>query len=116
MKKKIIEVATSLFLDLGFKSVTMDDLAKEMAISKKTIYSFFENKTQLVKCCTEQLSDAIYAEIVEIQQKLLHPIEELYEIRQVVRKHLKMKRARHSINCKSIFQSSTRVNAKVSLK
>ena len=37
MKKKIIEVATSLFLDLGFKSVTMDDLAKEMAISKKTI-------------------------------------------------------------------------------
>ena len=89
MKKKIIEVATSLFLDLGFKSVTMDDLAKEMAISKKTIYSFFENKTQLVKCCTEQLSEVIYTEIADIQQKLLHPIEELFEIRQVVRKHLK---------------------------
>ncbi|MBT8204766.1 MAG: TetR/AcrR family transcriptional regulator, partial [Eudoraea sp.] len=36
MKGQILEKATELFLDLGFKSVTMDDLAHEMAISKKT--------------------------------------------------------------------------------
>jgi hypothetical protein len=46
MKEKIIAKATQLFLKLGFKSVTMDDIANEMCISKKTIYkSFVENCT-----------------------------------------------------------------------
>jgi AcrR family transcriptional regulator len=52
MKEKIIQRATDLFLKLGFKSVTMDDIANEMAISKKTIYTHFKNKTDLVKECT----------------------------------------------------------------
>tara|TARA_R110000796_G_scaffold77232_14_gene172510 strand:- start:1999 stop:2115 length:117 start_codon:yes stop_codon:yes gene_type:complete len=38
MKEKIIFKSTDLFLNLGFKSVTMDDIANEMGISKKTIY------------------------------------------------------------------------------
>ena len=33
-----IEKATEMYLTLGFKSVTMDDIANEMGISKKTIY------------------------------------------------------------------------------
>ena len=41
MKEKIIARATDLFLKLGFKSVTMDDIAGEMCISKKTIYKVF---------------------------------------------------------------------------
>jgi AcrR family transcriptional regulator len=35
MKEKIITKATELFLSIGFKSVTMDDLAQSMGISKK---------------------------------------------------------------------------------
>jgi len=38
MRETILNKATELFLDLGFKSVTMDDIATEMGISKKTIY------------------------------------------------------------------------------
>ncbi|NNK18090.1 MAG: helix-turn-helix transcriptional regulator, partial [Maribacter sp.] len=41
MKEKILHKATELFLNLGFKSVTMDDLAQELGISKKTIYAHF---------------------------------------------------------------------------
>ena len=48
MKDKIISKATELFLKLGFKSVTMDDIATEMCISKKTIYKFFCNKEILI--------------------------------------------------------------------
>jgi AcrR family transcriptional regulator len=44
MKDKIITKATDLFLKLGFKSVTMDDIAAEMGISK-TIYKYFGNKS-----------------------------------------------------------------------
>ena len=49
MKEKIIKKATDMFLKLGFKSVTMDDIACEMCISKKTIYKYFSNKEKLIE-------------------------------------------------------------------
>ncbi|MDX1651025.1 MAG: TetR/AcrR family transcriptional regulator [Brumimicrobium sp.] len=45
---EIIEKAALLFLRNGIKSVTMDDLAKELGVSKKTIYKYFEDKNDLV--------------------------------------------------------------------
>ena len=80
MREKILQRATDLFLTLGFKSVTMDDLASEMGISKKTIYTHFKNKTQLVEDCTLSLFDAISQGIDFICSQGKNPIEELYEI------------------------------------
>lgn len=78
-----------MFLNLGFKSVTMDDLANEMGISKKTIYTHFPNKTSLVKDCTLQLFENICAGIDQICALEKNPIEELYEIKHFVTVHLK---------------------------
>ncbi|MDC6366285.1 MULTISPECIES: TetR/AcrR family transcriptional regulator [Flavobacteriaceae] len=84
MREKILHKATELFLNLGFKSVTMDDLAHEMGISKKTIYSNFENKTKLVEECTLDLFWAISNGIDKIIAQAKNPIEELYEIKKFV--------------------------------
>jgi len=84
MKEKIIQRATDLFLKLGFKSVTMDDIANEMAISKKTIYTHFKNKTDLVKECTCWVLHSITNGIDEICALDQNPIEELYEIKKFV--------------------------------
>ncbi len=89
MREKIIQKATELFLNLGFKSVTMDDLANEMGISKKTIYSHFKNKTELVEECTSNLFCVISGGINEIIAQQKNPIEELYEIKKFVMLHLK---------------------------
>ena len=89
MREKILHTATESFLNLGFKSVTMDDLAHEMGISKKTIYSHFENKTQLVKECTMTLFQHISDGITDICNLEQNPIEELYEIKKFVMLHLK---------------------------
>jgi len=89
MKEKILEKATDMFLNLGFKSVTMDDLANEMGISKKTIYAHFENKTQLVDDSTSHLFCAISEGIDYICSLQKNPIEELYEIKKFVMLHLK---------------------------
>ncbi len=48
-KHEIIERATMVYMRNGIKSVTMDDLARELGISKKTIYKFFEDKNHLVR-------------------------------------------------------------------
>ena len=45
---RIIEGGEELFLKAGIKSVTMDDIAKHLGMSKKTIYQFFKDKNDLV--------------------------------------------------------------------
>lgn len=89
MKEKILQKATDMFLNLGFKSVTMDDLAQEMGISKKTIYTHYENKTKLVEESTSNLFCSISEGIDYICSLNKNPIEELYEIKKFVMLHLK---------------------------
>ncbi|WP_047418212.1 TetR/AcrR family transcriptional regulator [Cellulophaga sp. Hel_I_12] len=89
MKEKVLEKATELFLTLGFKSVTMDDLAHEMGISKKTIYAHFENKTKLVEESTSHLFCRISTGIDTICALQKNPIEELLDIKKFVMQHLK---------------------------
>ena len=89
MKEKILQKAIDLFINFGFKSVTMDDIASEMHISKKTIYSHFSNKTQLVEATTFQVFETISLEINRICDLHKNPIEELYEIKKYVMIHLK---------------------------
>ncbi|MEY8020203.1 TetR/AcrR family transcriptional regulator [Muriicola sp. SD30] len=93
MREKILYKATDLFLSLGFKSVTMDDLAHEMGISKKTIYSHFDNKTKLVEACTLELFNTVSQGIDAICSLQKNPIEELYEIKKFAMKHLKDEKA-----------------------
>ncbi|HWZ14486.1 MAG TPA: TetR/AcrR family transcriptional regulator [Mucilaginibacter sp.] len=45
---RIIQGGEELFLTAGIKSVTMDDIAKHLGMSKKTIYQFFKDKNDLV--------------------------------------------------------------------
>lgn len=78
-----------MFLNLGFKSVTMDDLAHEMGISKKTIYAHYVNKINLVEESTGHLFDVISEGIDHIRSLQKNPIEELYKIKKFVMIHLK---------------------------
>lgn len=83
MKDKIIKKATEMFLKLGFKSVTMDDIACEMCISKKTIYKYFHNKEMLIEEGTEVVHQKIHSIIDEIVSKNHNAIEENFEIRRM---------------------------------
>lgn len=89
MRDKIIHKSAELFLNLGFKSVTMDDIANEMGISKKTIYQHFDNKTKLVEATTLQVFEFISHGIDCICELDKNPIHEIYEIKQFVMSHLK---------------------------
>ena len=49
--KNIISPCTEMFLTLGFKSVTMDDIAQKLGVSKKTLYTHYPNKEELIRAC-----------------------------------------------------------------
>lgn len=92
MKEKILQTATELFLDQGFKSITMDDIAREMAISKKTIYSHFSNKEAVIEASTSAIFNTICGGIDHILEYKKNPIEELYDIKRFVLEHLRGER------------------------
>lgn len=89
MKEKIIHKSTELFLNYGFKSVTMDDIASALGISKKTIYQHFSTKTKLVEATTLVLFELISHGIDCICDLEKNPIEEIYDIKRFVMEHLK---------------------------
>ena len=54
VKEYIVEEADKLFCQFGFKSVTMDDIAKHLGMSKKTIYQHFSDKDELVNILIQE--------------------------------------------------------------
>ncbi len=46
---EILSKAFELYYKYAIKSVTMDDVARELGISKKTLYQYVSNKTELVE-------------------------------------------------------------------
>ncbi|MDO1501889.1 TetR/AcrR family transcriptional regulator [Winogradskyella maritima] len=103
MKEKIIDKSTELFLTLGFKSVTMDDIANALGMSKKTIYVHFPNKTKLVEAVTFHLFENICDGIDHICDTSQNPIEELYDIKMFVMMHLKNEKASPQFQLKKYY-------------
>jgi len=89
MREKILSNAAELFLNYGFKSITMDDISNHLGISKKTIYQHFENKTSLVEAVSLYVFENISCGISGICALKKNPIEEIYDIKQFVLEHLK---------------------------
>ena len=85
MKDKIINKAKEMFLRLGFKSITMDDIACEMCISKKTIYKYFSNKDVLIEQSVELVHKEVHETIDQIVSKNFNAIEENFEIKRMFR-------------------------------
>ncbi|HOD09370.1 MAG TPA: TetR/AcrR family transcriptional regulator [Flavobacterium sp.] len=83
MKDKIITKAKDMFLKLGFKSITMDDIAGEMCISKKTIYKYFANKELLIEESVHVIHQEVHKIIDDVISRNYNAIEENFEIRRM---------------------------------
>ncbi len=67
IKEKILEQAHSMFMRYGIRSVTMDDIAKELGMSKKTIYQYFKDKHDLVNLFVLRLNQSEHQIIKTIE-------------------------------------------------
>ncbi|MCP4802872.1 MAG: TetR/AcrR family transcriptional regulator [Flavobacteriaceae bacterium] len=103
MKDKIILKSVDLFLSYGFKSVTMDDIANALGMSKKTIYQHFNNKTKLVESTTLYIQKVISEGISKICSLNKNPIEEIYAIKHFVSDHLKNEKSSPQFQLKKYY-------------
>lgn len=91
LREEIIATAVDLFLNLGAKGMTMDDIASSLGVSKKTVYAHFPTKKNLIEVCTQKLSNEIEARIHAILDKKLNPVDEMIEIHLYLMEYLKIK-------------------------
>ncbi len=89
MRDKIINKAGEMFLTLGFKSTTMDDIANELGMSKKTLYKYFPNKTTLVDVSTEAVHNTINETINKVKTKNYNAVEEEFAVKAIFKEMFK---------------------------
>ena len=70
-QQRIVEAARAHFFCHGFRSVTMDQLAEELGISKKTLYAHFPGKIELLEAVLDDKFAGVEAKLNEIARA--HP-------------------------------------------
>ncbi|MFD0977023.1 TetR/AcrR family transcriptional regulator [Salinimicrobium gaetbulicola] len=103
MKEKILNKAAEKFLNLGVKSVTMDEIAGDLGMSKKTIYAHFSTKTKLVEATALHVFQKISEGIQAIREEKNDPIEEMYEIKNFACTHLRNERSSPQFQLKKYY-------------
>lgn len=74
----ILDEAEKLFMKFGMRSVTMDDIAKHLGISKKTIYANFKDKNELVLNMVSNMLAKDECNMQECKGKSKDAIEEIF--------------------------------------
>ncbi|MEO5645730.1 MAG: TetR/AcrR family transcriptional regulator [Bacteroidia bacterium] len=79
-KERILQAAYELFFRYGIKSVTMDDIAKHLSMSKKTIYQFFRDKDEVVHTLMETSLKKDRDDFRAIAENAVNVVEEVFEM------------------------------------
>ncbi|MEM6642172.1 MAG: TetR/AcrR family transcriptional regulator [Bacteroidota bacterium] len=96
-KLKILAGAEALFLQYGIRSITMDDVARQCAASKKTLYQYFENKDALVLEVAAAHFERERAEFLKIEEEAEDAVHQLILVSQCLRNHM------HKMNPSVLF-------------
>src|SRR6266571_6066545 len=71
-RQRIVEAARAHFFSHGFRSVTMDDLAEELGVSKKTLYAHFPSKIALLEAVLADKFTDVEAKLEEVIRAYPH--------------------------------------------
>lgn len=83
-KELIVEKAIMLFMQNGVKTITIDRLVAELRISKRTIYSHFEDKFELLQACLDVYNAKVRKENEELIKSSDNVIEALGHLHQMI--------------------------------
>jgi AcrR family transcriptional regulator len=88
IKDKILKGAEKLFLKYGIRSVSMDDISRHLAVSKKTLYQHFADKEELVLMVSRMHIEKVTKDFDVFQHQGENAIEELALISSCMRKNM----------------------------
>lgn len=83
-KQQIDQKACELFWKYGFKKVSIDEICKKSNVSRKTFYTFYENKNALILYLYNKVIDetyAIYEGIIESDLTFSEKLEKIFNLK-----------------------------------
>lgn len=89
VKTKILKGAEELFMRFGVRSITMDEIARHLGVSKKTIYQYFTDKDDIVSSVTSEHLIRERAQFEEMAASSRNSVEELVKISFCLKENLK---------------------------
>lgn len=78
MDKTFLEKVAELFIENGAKTLTMDDIAKEFGMSKKTLYQKYSNKEALLDDVLEYKLTEVIEKLSELDYQIENAVERMY--------------------------------------
>jgi AcrR family transcriptional regulator len=88
-KNRIIQQARDLFVRLGIRSVSMDDIAGQVGMSKKTLYQHFADKDELVEKVVELEIGRMQTECNLCSSSAENAVEEIFKTMEMMMQHLR---------------------------
>jgi TetR/AcrR family transcriptional regulator, cholesterol catabolism regulator len=88
IKDRILKGAMELFMKYGVRSVSMDDIARHLSVSKKTIYQYFVDKDDVVTLVATDHMDKGRTEYEDLRESSKNAIDELVKISACLKKDL----------------------------
>jgi TetR/AcrR family transcriptional regulator, cholesterol catabolism regulator len=86
-KDKILECAKELFQKYGIRSVSMDDIARHLGISKKTIYQHFSDKDDIITLAMRQATCEKKATLLGLRKQATDAVDMMIKIHQYIQKN-----------------------------
>ena len=83
-KNRIVEKAEALYMRFGIRSVSMENMAEELGMSKKTLYQYFADKDELVEEVVKRHTFTIREECEQIAKEAKDAVHEIFLIMQRV--------------------------------
>ena len=88
IKEKILNGAVGLFMKYGLRSISMDDIARHLSVSKKTLYQHFADKEDLITVVLSAHIEENRKQYEAITENSANAIDELAQISQCLRKDM----------------------------
>ncbi len=79
-QKRIEHIAGKIFLERGFHKTSMDEIAKELKVSKKTVYKYYSTKEELIGTIQKKLEEEVRRKLEEIISSNDNTIVKLREL------------------------------------
>lgn len=89
IRNKILKGAEELFMRYGVRSITMDEIARHLGISKKTLYQYFADKDDIVSSTTQEHMIVHQSQYEKIENESKNSVEELVKLSFCMRENLK---------------------------
>lgn len=88
-KEKILEIARQKFFQDGFVKTSIDEIAREYHISKKTIYKHFKSKDDLLTGVVKDFTGRVTNTIIEIMKSKKNSIEKLIDVLNLIQNSIR---------------------------